>query len=125
MAVSATAACGQSCAPTVSIQGHKARADGRCVFRLEEAGTMRYVRFDTAKGGSGKRLTTALVADEKGEWVTTNKLSYVGDGQMTVELDNPKDCDAAVRAFGSNRSFEWTARQIGLDPKVCVPRGRV
>jgi hypothetical protein len=76
------------------------------------------VRLETKKGTN--MLVAAQVANEQGDWVEENSLSYVGDGSATVTLNNPTDCQAAVKAFTSPRSFGWTARRIGLNPEQCV-----
>jgi len=106
------------CHPEVKLTGRVPRNDRRCVLSLEGFGTTYYVRFETKKGTM--LLEAARVNDAKGEWVLTNPLSHVGDGKMTVTLDQPKSCKASVEAFISRRSFEWTAKRIGI-PADCKP----
>lgn len=108
--------------PQVDITKKVARIDGRCVLALESGSATHYVRFETKKGTN--LLAAARVSDVSGEWVENNPLSYVGDGKQTVELDLKKACPAAIAAFSSPRSFEWTAKRIGL-PIDCKPKGQV
>ncbi len=108
--------------PALTITGRQPRTDGRCVFEVKDKldGQRYFIRFALQ---DGEHLKATKVTDEVGnQFVQPRINTFVGDGKSTVRIHG-KDCDAAVRAFSSDRALKWTASQLGL--RDCEPVGIV
>jgi hypothetical protein len=124
--------CVGDCRREAHVVRSEPRSDGLCVYPMRDTqtgaeytvllGTMIRNGMNllvATKMADNRRLGKSNVSKEELHTLLQGSQSgFVGDDRQSVKMER-KDCKVAERYFLSNRSFELTAKRIGL-PTSCV-----